>query len=111
MWHAGVAQLVERVSCKDDVAGSIPVTGSQVPARRTGHVGCWHTVSVLLFHHAGGLTPGALGFAERLRGEGHAVHAPDLFEGHAFAEPGHPDYDERVAALATERIIAFLARL
>ena len=26
--HAGVAQLVERLSCKEDVAGSTPVTGS-----------------------------------------------------------------------------------
>ncbi|MEZ0578462.1 dienelactone hydrolase family protein [Nocardioides sp. MH1] len=28
--------------------------------------------------------------------------------GHLFAEPGHPDYDEEVARLATERVLAFL---
>jgi len=39
---------------------------------------------VLLFHHALGLTDGVLGFAERLRGAGHVVHAPDLFDGHVF---------------------------
>jgi len=36
---------------------------------------------VVLFHHAQGLTPGVIGFAEQLRAEGHTVHAPDLFEG------------------------------
>lgn len=29
--------------------------------------------------------------------------------GHLFAEPGHPDHDAAAAALATERILAFLA--
>jgi dienelactone hydrolase len=45
----------------------------------------------VLFHHAGGLTEGVLA--------------------HLFAEPGHPDYDESAARLATERLLAFLARL
>src|SRR5438105_414827 len=36
---------------------------------------------VVLFHHAQGLTPGMLNFAERLRRAGHVVHAPDLYEG------------------------------
>ncbi len=31
--------------------------------------------------------------------------------GHLFAEPGHPDYDDEVARLAIERVLAFLARL
>ena len=31
--------------------------------------------------------------------------------GHLFAEPGHSDYDEEVAALATRRVLAFLASL
>jgi len=31
--------------------------------------------------------------------------------GHLFAEPGHPDYDEEVARLATSRVLAFLASL
>jgi len=29
---------------------------------------------VLLFHHAQGLTPGVLAFADELRGAGHTVH-------------------------------------
>ena len=40
---------------------------------------------ILLFHHAQGATPGFLAFAERLRAAGHAVHAPDLYEGKTFA--------------------------
>ncbi len=39
---------------------------------------------VLLFHHAQGLTPGVVAFAEELRAAGHTVHAPDLFEGRTF---------------------------
>jgi dienelactone hydrolase len=39
---------------------------------------------VLLFHHALGLTPGCVAFADRLRAAGHVVHAPDLFEGRTF---------------------------
>jgi dienelactone hydrolase len=39
---------------------------------------------VLLFHHAQGLTPGVLAFADRLRSEGHVVHTPDLYEGRMF---------------------------
>ena len=31
--------------------------------------------------------------------------------GHLFAEPGHPDYDEEAAGLATRRVLAFLASL
>jgi dienelactone hydrolase len=39
---------------------------------------------VVLFHHAQGLTPGVLAFAEEIRGAGHTVHTPDLFEGRTF---------------------------
>jgi len=39
---------------------------------------------VVLFHHAQGLTPGVLGFADELREAGHRVHTPDLFEGRTF---------------------------
>jgi dienelactone hydrolase len=39
---------------------------------------------VVLFHHAQGLTPGVIAFAEELRGEGHTVHTPDLYEGRTF---------------------------
>ena len=41
---------------------------------------------VLFFHHALGLTPWCLSFAEELRTAGHVVHAPDLFEGKTFTE-------------------------
>ncbi|MGI8627639.1 MAG: dienelactone hydrolase family protein [Geodermatophilaceae bacterium] len=39
---------------------------------------------VLLFHHAQGLTPGVVAFADELRRAGHSVHTPDLFEGQTF---------------------------
>jgi dienelactone hydrolase len=47
---------------------------------------------VLLFHHAQGLTPGVHAFADALRGAGHVVHTPDLYDGATFA-----DLDEAVA--------------
>ena len=40
---------------------------------------------VALFHHALGLTPGIEAFAATLRGAGHTVHTPDLFDGRTFA--------------------------
>jgi dienelactone hydrolase len=39
---------------------------------------------VVLFHHAQGLTPGVIAFADELRRAGHTVHTPDLFQGHTF---------------------------
>ena len=39
---------------------------------------------VVLFHHAQGLTPGVVAFADRLRQAGHIVHTPDLFDGRTF---------------------------
>src|SRR5205823_5933675 len=39
---------------------------------------------VVLFHHAQGLTPGVVAFADDLRAAGHTVHTPDLFEGRSF---------------------------
>ena len=41
---------------------------------------------VLLFHHAHGLTDGVRAFADELRAAGHTVHAPDLYDGHVFAD-------------------------
>jgi dienelactone hydrolase len=41
---------------------------------------------VLLFHHAQGQTEGFLAFADELRAAGHAVHAPDLYDGKTFAD-------------------------
>lgn len=46
---------------------------------------------VLVFHHAQGLTPGVLSFADQLRAAGHVVHTPDLYEGQTF-----DDLDEGV---------------
>ena len=40
---------------------------------------------VVLFHHALGLTPGIVAFADDLRRAGHTVHTPDLFLGRTFA--------------------------
>ncbi len=39
---------------------------------------------VVLFHHAHGLTPGIVAFADELRRAGYTVHTPDLFEGRTF---------------------------
>ncbi len=39
---------------------------------------------VVLFHHALGLTPGVVAFADELRRAGHTVHTPDLYEGRTF---------------------------
>jgi dienelactone hydrolase len=41
---------------------------------------------VLLFHHAQGRTLGCLSFADRLRGAGHVVHTPDLYDGKTFTD-------------------------
>lgn len=39
---------------------------------------------IVLYHHAHGLTEGVQAFAEELRGAGHTVHTPDLYEGQVF---------------------------
>jgi dienelactone hydrolase len=39
---------------------------------------------ILLFHHAQGLTPGVVAFADVLRAAGHVVHTPDLYDGRTF---------------------------
>jgi dienelactone hydrolase len=41
---------------------------------------------VLLFHHALGLTPGVVAFADDLRAAGHTVHTPDLYDGRTFTD-------------------------
>jgi len=40
---------------------------------------------IVVFHHAHGLTPGIVAFADELRGAGHTVHTPDLYDGRTFA--------------------------
>ena len=42
--------------------------------------------TVLLFHHALGLTPGVRAFADDLRAAGHEVHTPDLYQGNTFTD-------------------------
>jgi dienelactone hydrolase len=42
--------------------------------------------TVLLLHHAQGLTPGVVAFADTLREAGHTVHAPDAYDGHTFGD-------------------------
>ncbi len=76
---------------------------------------------VLLFHHAMGQTAGFQAFAEELRGAGHTVHTPDLFDGRTFAsieegmahaeELGFPDEilaraERAAAALPAELVYA-----
>jgi len=39
---------------------------------------------VVLFHHALGLNPGIVAFADQLRAAGHTVHTPDLYDGRTF---------------------------
>jgi dienelactone hydrolase len=39
---------------------------------------------VVLFHHAQGLRPDVIDWAERLRADGHEVWTPDLYEGATF---------------------------
>jgi len=65
-------------------------------------------VEVLLFHHAGGLSPGVVAFADALRDAGHAVRTPDLFGGRTFDDVADGVAyanvlgDETLAALADE---------
>ncbi|MEV4492949.1 dienelactone hydrolase family protein [Micromonospora coxensis] len=41
---------------------------------------------ILLFHHALGLTPGIRHLATTLRGAGHTVHLPDLYDGRVLPD-------------------------
>lgn len=42
--------------------------------------------SIILFHHALGLTASLRDYVDTLRSFGHDVSAPDLFDGHTFAD-------------------------
>jgi dienelactone hydrolase len=69
---------------------------------------------VVLFHHAQGLTPGVVAFADELRRAGHTVYTPDLFEGRTFStleegmrhaeEIGFPDEVIRRGEQAVEEL-------
>jgi dienelactone hydrolase len=73
---------------------------------------------VVLFHHALGLTPGVVAFADELRSAGHTVRTPDLFEGRTFGtieeglgfaeEIGFPDEVIRRGEQAVEGLPAGL---
>ena len=54
---------------------------------------------VILFHHALGLTPGMIAFADDLRAAGHTVHTPDVFEGRTFGS-----IEEGVGHAAGDRV-------
>lgn len=58
---------------------------------------------VLVFHHAQGLTPGVLAFAEDLRAAGHLVHCPDLLDGRLF--DSIPEGMARVEELGFDEIL------
>jgi dienelactone hydrolase len=60
---------------------------------------------VLLFHHAQGLIPGVIAFADTLRHAGHSVHTPDLFDGRTFdsIEQGMKYVEERGFGEVIER--------
>src|SRR6266498_2931498 len=60
---------------------------------------------VLLFHHAQGVTPGVVAFADTLRRAGHSVHTPDLFDGRTFdtLENGMRFVEERGFGALIER--------
>jgi len=60
---------------------------------------------ILLLHHSLGLTKGIHAFADELRGAGHTVHVPDLFDGHLFTtiEDGMAYVDEIGFEEITER--------
>jgi Dienelactone hydrolase and related enzymes len=42
--------------------------------------------TVVLFHHALGLTDGVVRLAEEIRSGGHTVHTPDLYDGRTFGD-------------------------
>ncbi|HEY2636820.1 MAG TPA: dienelactone hydrolase family protein [Solirubrobacteraceae bacterium] len=64
---------------------------------------------LILFHHAQGLTPGVLTFAEELAA---TVDEAELFlypgDRHLFTDSSLPAYDEAAARLVRERVTAFL---
>jgi dienelactone hydrolase len=68
---------------------------------------------IVLFHHAQGLRPDVLDWADSLREAGHEVETPDLFEGRTFdqLDDGIAHRDELGIPLLIERAGEFLADL
>jgi dienelactone hydrolase len=73
---------------------------------------------VVLFHHARGLTPDVIAFADELRRAGHTVHTPDLFEGRTFgtieegmAHAGEIGFPDGVIERGTRAIEGLAAEL
>jgi len=64
--------------------------------------------TIVLFHHAHGLTTGVQAFADQLRHAGHTVHTPDLFAGQTFADI--TDGVQYVDSVGTMTIIARCAQ-
>src|SRR3989304_8589948 len=75
------ARRWNRISCLGSGRFSEPVM--PLPRQGVPHVEA-AMAEVLLFHHAQGLTPGVVAFADELRAAGHIVHTPDLFGGGTF---------------------------
>ena len=60
---------------------------------------------VVLFHHAQGLTEGVRAFADDLRGAGHTVHTPDLYEGRTF-DALEDGVDHGLKVLGVDEVLA-----
>jgi dienelactone hydrolase len=60
------------------------MTTTAIPVVQDTDKGGNDMAEVLLFHHAQGQTTGFHAFADDLRGAGHTVHTPDLFDGRTF---------------------------
>ena len=60
--------------------------------------------TLLLFHHAQGLTPGVRWFADELRAAGHEVIVPDLYDGATFGTI--PEGVAHAQEIGFEKIIA-----
>ena len=69
--------------------------------------------TIIVFHHAQGLTPGVVAFADQLRQAGHTVHTPDLFAGQQFAtlDAGVAHVQQLGFATCIERAEAAIADL
>jgi len=70
-------------ACDEPIDRAAGAHAGVIRSSRQGK-GVQKIAEVVLFHHARGLTPGVVAFADEPRRAGHAVHTPDLFEGRTF---------------------------